>query len=160
MKSILAACVIALLTTGCIYPDFHTTERLHPIQGHVVDSSTGKPLAHAKVAIHDHSYFYTTTDESGYFHFSKVRNYHWGYCAFIVLQDIPKPEYWSESLDISHSGFIPRQIDASSYDIQLIQTNTAADYMVERWQGPPAGPYVLKNIALTPSNRPPSTATP
>lgn len=85
-----------------------------------------------------------------------MRNYHWGYFDFITHQDVPKPKYWPDLLDISHSEYVPRQIDAGSYELQLNETNTPADYMVERWQGPPAGPFVLKDIALTPSNSPPN----
>jgi len=162
MTSIIAICILPVLATGCFAPSPHTSERLHKLEGHVVDASTGQPIEGAKVAIQGHPHDYKITDKKGYFYFHKENNWHIGYFAFIeVPENVPRGQYWAAAVDISHRGYISRQIDAASPALQLGLTNN--QQQLEFWElvnmrgsdAKPIPPFVLKDIALTPSNTSP-----
>ena len=130
--------LLALTTlTGCI-PLPHTSERFPAMRGRVVDATTSQPISGAVVAIHDHPSTVSKTDASGAFHFAKRRNYHFGVTVGICGTSWPEGSEWSDLLDVSHSGYAPRQVDASDLIVP------AYDY---------DKPYKLLDIALTPEPR-------
>jgi hypothetical protein len=106
------------LLTGCVPLPFpHTSERFPGVQGRVVDAATELPITNAIVAVHDHPSTTAKTDETGAFHLSKRRNYHYGLLPGICGTSWPESSSWSLALDVSHPAYVPSLIDGSKFII-------------------------------------------
>jgi hypothetical protein len=98
----------ALALTGCVLP--HTVQRSPEFRGCVLDDGTKQPLAHARVALREHSSISTETDGRGSFRLSTKRSVQVtlaGPCPADLLHAEPYP--WE--LVVSHRGYESRVID-------------------------------------------------
>lgn len=109
--------VLLVLSRGCVpVPggffafDPHTTPRLLPFDGTILDERTHAPIAGAKIFLTAHPEVAYKSDSSGHFEFKEVHNWHYGSVGNAGgSEDLPPGEHWDYDATIVHTNYIPRQ---------------------------------------------------
>ncbi len=116
----LVACVLLLgmlpWLTGCAFvfvPYPHTSVRLYPASGRVLDADTRAPIAGAKIFLTHHPEVACKSDRAGIFKFKEIRNWHAGEIGVAAgASDWPPGEQWSyPRITVSHTDYAPCELD-------------------------------------------------
>ena len=118
MTTLLACAILSLVIlpclTGCAYvfvPYPHTSVRLYPASGRVLDAHTRAPIAGAKIFLTHHPEVACKSDRAGTFKFKKIRQWHAGSVgAAAGSSDWPSGEYWYPHITVSHTNYTPREV--------------------------------------------------
>ncbi len=101
--------------TGCasvFVPYPHTSVRLYPASGRVLDADTRAPIAGAKIFLTHHPEVACKSDRTGTFKFKKIRNWHAGEIGVPAgASDWPPGEQWSyPPITASHTDYTPCEL--------------------------------------------------
>jgi hypothetical protein len=109
--------VLTVLFNGCV----HTTPRLLPFGGTVLDERTHAPIVGAKIFLAAHPEVTCKSDSSGNFKFKEIVNWHYGYTfSFVQSEDLPPGEQWGYDVTVSYTNYIPQQASLTEYSDHVI----------------------------------------
>jgi hypothetical protein len=101
--------------------DFHTTPRLNPFDGTILDERTHVPLANAKVVLTAHPEVSCKSDSSGQFHFKEIDNWHYGRRGNAGLSDdVPSGEQWGWDITVSQTNYVQQEVSLFAYSDHVI----------------------------------------